>query len=38
MSKSNDTYLTSSTHKKRPEDQLIVLEGEGKRQKKEHSS
>lgn len=38
MFKSHDTCLTSSTHQKRPEDQLIALDGKGKRQKKEHSS
>lgn len=38
MFKSHDTCLTSSTHQKRPEDQLVALEGKGKRQKKEHSS
>lgn len=38
MFKSHDTCLTSSTHQKRLEDQLVALEGKGKRQKKEHSS
>lgn len=38
MFKSHDTCLTSSTHQKRPEDQLIALDGKGKRQKKELSS